>query len=616
MNELLQDLRFALRGLRRRPGFAALVVFTLALGIGVNAAVLSLIQALLLRPLPFPEADRLVRVMAYKGAEPGRISQREIEDLQRDSEVFEHVAAYYHSQYNVTGDGPPEAAPCTINSHQLFEVLGVRFAHGAPFKAEENFLRQYKVVLTHDFWQRRFAGDPDIVGRSIVLDGGSYVVDGVLEDGTEFPPGVQLYRQVTEYHGLDGRRHSVLARLRPGASIEQAQQELARFSSRWQEQTPELNRGIHFEAVPLRDSWVGAARPYLLTLAGAVFFVLLIAIVNAVHLLLARATEREAEMAVRVSLGAGRLRLVRLLLVESMVLAALGGGLGVLLASGWLRVFAGLVRAALPTWMEIRLDPAVLTAVVLLVIVSGVLAGLAPALGSSRAALGSCLRTGTRTVAGGASGRLRNALVTAEIALALVLLTGAGLMIRSFLALERQDLGFDAENLYTVRTDPPYWTFNKLEQVAPFYEQAMGKLAQIPGVTAVAANQNLPLAGLDESTKRIITLEGQPAPEQETNPFVHLQSVGPGYFEAMGISLHQGRAFTSADRADTPPVAVVSRRLAERLWPVGEALPLASHPARRRDRAPRLVPGGRVVSSRDVGGDLSLRRAGVRARLS
>ena len=516
--------------------------------------------------------------MAFKGADAGHISQREIEDLQRDSEVFETIAAYYHSQYNVTGDGPPEAAPCAINTHQLFEVLGVRFAHGAPFNAAEDFLRQYKVVLTHDFWQRRFAGDPDIVGRSIVLDGGSYVVDGVLEDGTEFPPGVQLYRQVTEYHGLDGRRHSVLARLRPGATLEQAQRELASFSAVWQERTPELNRGLHFEAVPLRDSWVGPARPYLLTLAGAVFFVLLIAIVNAVHLLLARAAERQAEMAVRASLGAGRMRLMRLLLVESVVLAALGGGLGVLLAGGWLRVFTDLVSAQLPAWMEIRLDPAVLAAVVLLVIVSGVLAGLAPALGSSRTALGSglrgsdSLRTSTRSVAGGSSGRLRNTLVTAEIALALVLLTGAGLMIRSFLALERQDLGFDAKNLFTVRVDPPYWTFNKLEQVVPFLEQATVKLEQIPGVTAVAANQNLPLAGLDGNTKRVITLEGQPAPEQETNPFVHLQSVGPGYFEAMGIPLRRGRVFASTDRADTPPVAVVSRRLAERLWPEGEAI--------------------------------------------
>ena len=572
VNELLQDLRFALRGLRRRPGFAAIVVLTLGLGIGINVAVLSLLQSLLLRPLPFPDADRLVRIQSFKGSEPGNITQREIEDLQRESESFETVAAYYHSHYNVTGDGPPEAAPCAINTHHLFEVFGARFAHGGSFAGEQDFIRQYRVVLTHDFWQRRFGGDPGLVGQSIVLDGGSYVVDGVLAPGTEFPPGVELYRQVTEYHGLDGRRHSVLARLHPGVPLEQAQEELTRFGQIWQERHPELNRGVHFEAVSLRDSWVGPARPYLLTLAGAVLFVLLIAIVNAVILLLARAAERQAEMAVRVSMGAGRSGLIRLLLIESLLLAGLGGGLGMLLASGWLRLFTGFIHADLPAWMEIRLDPILLFAVLALVVICGVLAGLMPALGASRIALNDGLRSGTRGVAGGASGRLHGTLVVAEIALALVLLTGAGLTIRSFLALEQEDLGFDTANLYTVRTDPPYWTYNKTEHMVPFYDQALEKLQGIPGVTGVAANQNLPLAGLDSNSKRVITLEDQSATEQEGNPFVHLQSVSAGYFEVMGIAQYQGRAFTAADRLETEPVAVVSRRLAERLWPSESAL--------------------------------------------
>ena len=570
MNDLLQDLRFALRGLRRRPGFASIVVLTMALGIGINVAVLSLVQALLLRPLPFPDADRLVRVMAYKSSEPGHLSQREIEDLQRQSELFEGVAAYYHSQYNITGDGPPEAVPCAIGTHQLFEVLGARFALGGPYAAAEDFRRQYRVVLTHDLWQRRFAGDPDIVGKSIVLDGGSYVVDGVLAKGAAFPPGVGLYRQVTEYHGLDGRRHSVIARLRPDAGLDQVQQELTRFGLDLQARHPELSRGIHFEAVPLRDSWIGPARPYLLTLTGAVAFVLLIAIMNTINMLLTRAGERRSEMAVRASLGAGRGRLTRQLLIESLVPAALGGALGVLLAGAGLRVLTAMLRTELPSWMELRLDPQVLMAAVALTLASGVLAGLAPALASSRTAIHGSLRV--RGTAGKSTGHLRSALMTAEIALALVLLIGAGLMIRSFLALDRQDLGFETENLFTLRVDPPYWSYNKVEQLTPFFEQAPVALAQIPGVTGVAVNQNLPLAGLDENTKRIVTLEGQSLKEQESNPFVHLQSVGPGYFEVMGIPLRQGRALTSGDRSTTQPVAVIGRHLAQRLWPSTDVL--------------------------------------------
>ncbi len=572
MSEILRDLRFALRGLRKRPAFFLLVVATLALGIGANVSIFSFVQALLLRPLPFADPDRLVRIQAFKGSEPGRMSQREIQDLQRSSTSFEQVAAYYLSQYNVTGDGPPEAVPCAINTHDLFAVLGGRFLYGDAFAGDDDFYRQYRVVLQHDFWQRRFGGDPEIVGSSIVLDGGSYVVDGVLAPGMDFPPGVQLYRQVTEYHGLDGRRHSVLARLKPGATLAQAQQELQRFAEQWQAQSPATHRGMHFEAVPLRDGWIGAARPYLLTLTAAVGFVLLIAVVNVVNLLLSRSNERRSEMAVRAAVGASRYRLIRQLLVESLLLAAVGGAGGLLLAVWWTRVLTAMVRADLPAWMTIRPDPAVLGVAAGLVLVTGVLSGLTPALRLSRSQLSASMREGTRASAGTGSQRLRGALVIGEVALALVLILGAGLMIRSFLALQSQDLGFDADRLFTVRVDPPYWSYNKVEQLTPFYDQVPENLRAIPGVEAVAANQNLPLAGLDEHTKRVVTLEGQSSVEQENNPFIHLQSIGPEYFGAMGVPLLAGRSFTLQDRQHTQPVAVVSRHLAERLWPDGDTV--------------------------------------------
>lgn len=566
------DVRFAVRGLRRRPGFAALVVLTLGLGIGVNVAVLSWIQALLLRPLPLPEADRLVRVTAFKGSEPGRIAQREIEALQRDSRIFDTVASYYLSQYNVTGDGAPEAVPCAITSHHLFEVLGARFALGGPYSGAEDFRRQYRVVLTHDLWQRRYGGDPDIVGRSIVLDGGAYSVDGVLAPGAAFPPGVGLYRQVTEYHGLDGRRHSVLARLRGDATFDGAREELRALGERWQEEHPELNRGVHFEAVPLRESWVGPARPYLTTLALAVGFVLLIAIVNTVQLLLARASDRREELALRVALGAGRWRLMRLSLVESSFLALLGGGVGLAVAALLMRTFDAVVRAELPAWMEIRLDPVVFAVAAVLVLTCAVLTGLVPAALASRSVLGAALRSGLRGTSDRASTRLRDALVVVEIAAALVLLIGAGLMVRSTSALDRQDLGFEPRDLFTVRTDPPWWSYQTVEQTVPFYEQALERLRSLPGIDGVATNQNLPLAGLDETTKRVVTLEGQSASEQEHNPFIHLQSVSSGYFDVMGIPLIRGRSFTSQDRLESSPVAVLSQRLATELWPGREAI--------------------------------------------
>ena len=568
MLNLISDFRFTWRGMRKRPALFVLIVATLALGIGANVSIFGFVQALLLRPLPFTDPERLVRIQAFKGSEPGRVAQREIEDLQRSSQSFERIAAYYHSQYNVTGDGVPETAPCAINTHNLFEVLGRPLLYGDTFAASGDFHRQYRVVLGHDFWLRRSGGDPAIVGQSITLDGGSYVVDGVLAPGMDFPPGVQLYRQVTEYYGLEGRRHSVIARLAPGVSLRQARHELQRFSQLWQTRYPASNRGVHFEVVPLRDVWAGAARPYLIALMAAAGFVLLIAVVNVVNLLLSRAGERRHEMALRTAIGASRGRLVRLLLTESLSLAFLGGLGGVLLAVWWNRALTAMVRADLPAWMTVRVDPTVLLATVALVLAAGLLSGLTPALRIARSRPGH----GARASDGPRSRRLAGALVVAEVALALVLLLGGGLMIRSFVALQRQPLGFDSQNLFTFRVDPPYWSYNKIEQLTPFYDQVTDNLRAIPGVAGVAANQNLPFAGLDENTKRIVTLEGQSASEQQANPFIHLQSIGPGYFEVMGIPLVAGRSFTGHDRQQTQPVAVISDELAERLWPSAEVV--------------------------------------------
>ncbi|MEM7482016.1 MAG: ABC transporter permease [Acidobacteriota bacterium] len=570
---MTHDLRLAFRQLRRRPGFALLVIATLALALGANAVVFIVCHALLLRPLPYPEPERLVRIQALKAGEPAHLAQREIELFRLQEHVFRDVAAYYLSQYNITGDGRPEAVPCAILTHDLFRVLGVPLLHGEGFPAADDFRRQYRVVLEHNFWQRRFGGDPDIVGQSVLLDGGSYSVEGVLAPGADFPAGVGLYRQVTEYYGLAGRRHSSLARLAPTVTLARAQKELDRLSRELQDRYPATNAGLHFEVVPLRESLVGAVRPHLVMLAGAVAFVLLIAVVNVLNLQISRTTERRGELAVRSALGAGRGRLARQLLVECLVLAGFGGLAGLIVSAFAMPALAAQIRSQLPAWMSFELDGAVIGFAALTTLVAGLAAGLVPAVQAARrAGMASAASGGSRATSGTSVRRLRGFLAAGEVALALILLTGAGLMVRSFVALQRTDPGFEAEARWTFRSDPPYWSYNTTEQLIPFYEQALERLLAIPGVEGAAANQNLPLAGLDENTLRVVTAVGQSAPEQEANPFVNIQPISAGWFEVMGIPLVAGRPFESADRLGAVPVAIVGQRLAERLWPGADPL--------------------------------------------
>lgn len=572
--DFVSDIRFGLRGLRKKPGFTLAAVLTLALGIGANAAIFQFFHTLLLAPLPFPDAERLVLVEAFKGSEKGRVSQREIQELQAEATIFEDLAAYYHSRYNVSGDGPPEAAACAINTHNLFDVLGAKILHGQTFAATDDFIRQYRVVLGHAFWKTRFGGDPKIVGKSITLDGGSYVVDGVLAPGAEFPAGARLFRQVTEYHGLEKRRHSVLARLKPGVHLSEAQEEMRKFSAKWQQDFPATNTGLEFKIVPLRDYYVASVRPYLFLLLGAVAFVLLIACVNVLNLLLSRIGERYQEMALRNALGAARGRLIRQVLTESLLLAALGGLVGLVLSIWWTRGLAAMVRLDLPGWMKIEVGGTTVLLTVGLSLVVGLASGLMPAFKLSRTDLAETVRAG----GGRVSNRLRGGLVIGEVALALVLLLGAGLLIRSFSNLQNVRLGFEPEQLFTFRTDPPYWNYNKISQLVPFYEQAEERLAALPGVTAVAANQTLPFGGFDENVLRVVTLAGQSTTAQEENPFVQLQAINSTYFDVMGIPLRSGRTFESLDREGGKMVAVTSERLARQLWPdrdpIGQRLKL------------------------------------------
>jgi putative ABC transport system permease protein len=581
----MNDLRSSTRSLVKTPVFSLIVVLTLALGIGANTAVFSFVNGILLRPLPFHEPERLVRIESLRGGHPGGISLRELQDLREQmGGVFAAVTSYRPgAAYNISeGDGPPEEATAALVSRDLFEVLGVPLAHGGPWPPEYDRERSFGVVLSHGFWQRRFGGDPAILGRKITLDAApNYVVHGILPPGFDFPDGVDIHRspvispQQLEDRSLRGPYG--LARLAPGVTHEQARAALEAFGRRLAEQSPDTNRGVGFGLTPLAETYVGEVRPYLLLLLAAVGFVLLIACVNVVNLLLARAVRRDQEIAVRVALGSSRGRLIRQLLGESLLLGLAGGAASLALAALGVRALRALVRADLPSWMEIGLDGRVLAFTLVISLLAGVLAGLAPALQASRPDLGTLLRQATR---GGSDSRgrsrLRRGFVVAEIALACVLLAGASLMVQSFDRLRRVDLGFQPQNLLTFRVALPWSKYAPEDSIA-FYRDLLQRLEALPGVTAAGMASNLPLthvasgAGGDDD-RPVPVAEGQSVEEQLANPYVNLQRVSPGYFRALGLRPREGRLLAETDRKEALPVAVIDSELASRLWPGQSAL--------------------------------------------
>jgi putative ABC transport system permease protein len=579
---LLGDLRLAVRSFARTPLFALTAIFTMALGIGANSAIFSFVNALLLRPLPFADPDRLIRIDSIRGNEPGKLTPREWEELDRDSSLFDGVAAWYPSQYNLSdGSGPPEVLTACMTTANLFRVLGVPLVHGASWKEGTHRDRNPVIVLNHELWKRRFAGDASILGKSLPLDFSSYQVLGVAAPGFDFPGKMDIFRAayLGSAQNWDVRSVFVVARLRPGVSLEHARRRLAEFSARMEQSYPSSNRGIRFQARTLRDAYSGEVRPYLLLTLGLVAMVLLIACANVVNLLLSRGLARKREFAVRTALGAPRGRIVRQLLAEAIVLAAAGGAAGLGFAWWWTGVIRQWLRVDLPAWMNIELDGRVLLFTLVASLAAGLAAGVLPALGLSRNAFDGAMRDSSRGSSGGrASARVRDTLVAGELALAVTLLIFAGLLLQSFRKLRESDTGFARTPALTFRTDPPWARYNKADQTALFYRRAIDELRKIPGVTAVAANHSLPLALNQNYGKPTIAVDGQSVDEQQRNPFVNVQIVSPGYFEAMGIPIREGRALNENDRIGAPAAAVISRPLARRLFvdasPVGRRVQL------------------------------------------
>jgi putative ABC transport system permease protein len=578
METLLQDLRYGARILIKKPGFTFVVALTLALGIGANTAIFSFVNALLLRPLPYHDADRLVRIATLRGKEEGRLSMLELKDLREQTSIFESAAPYLPgAQYNYSGDGPPEELAATLVSRDLFNTLGVPLLHGGLWPESYDLERNFGVILTYDLWKRRFGGDPNALGRKITLDAAPfYVIHGVAPQGFNFPGNVQLFRSIAindrapNYKDRDARNVYAVARLKSGVSYEQARAELDAFSRRMAETYPNINAGLSFTLKPLRDFYVGDVRPYLWLLLAAVGFVLLIACANVMNLLLARSIAREREIAIRTALGAGRSRLMRQLLTESLLLSGVGGLVGLATGWAWVRLLRSLVRAELPAWITINIDWRVLAFTMTVSILTGLVAGFAPAFHVSKPDLNELLKEGAKGSQGAARSQLRMALVAAEIALALVLLVGAGLMVKSFLRLQQTELGFRPDNLLTMRIALPWRKYNDAqapERQKQFFQQLLDRLSALPGVESAAMTSNLPLASERQEGKLTFTIEGQSAEEQQRNPYLNDLRVSPNYFQTIGVRLIKGRLLNEFDTAETERVGVISQRLAERAWP-------------------------------------------------
>ncbi|HEV2387015.1 MAG TPA: ABC transporter permease [Candidatus Acidoferrales bacterium] len=581
MGNLGQDLRYGLRMLARTPGFTAVAILTLGLGIGANTAIFSLVDAVLLRPLPYPQPQQLLKLwMRFTGIglpkDRNWVSPPEFRDLQTLNRSFSSLAALNTASFNVTAAGSPERVEGAAVSPSLFPMLGVSPVLGRAFLPEEAQPgRDRELLLGYGLWQRRFGGDPGIVGRTLEANGAPMLVVGVLPKGFDYPFQAELWQPLAftadqlgpNYRGAHGLE--VLGRIKPGMTPAQAGDDMAAVTSAIVKENPAYPyRKFNFAVllVPLLEDTVGDVQTALWVLVAAVGFVLLIGCVNVASLLLARASARQKEMAIRVALGAGPGRITRQLLTESVTLAALGGVAGIFLAPLILFEITRMGSVALPRISGARIDAPVLAFTALISVATGILFGLAPAWQARRSAPSEELKEGGRGGGGGAaSSRMRAVLVAAETAIAVGLLVGAGLLLRSFLRVLSLDQGFRAASVLTMRVSLPATKYNKPEQVSAFYQDILRGIDRLPGVIAAGATAALPLSGLGGSGTT--TIDTTAVPPDQATPETDWRPVTPGYFQAMGIPVLRGRDFTESDIATAAPVAIVDDALARTYWP-------------------------------------------------
>jgi putative ABC transport system permease protein len=578
LESFFRDLRYALRTLRSNPGFAAVAILTLALGIGANSAIFSVANALLLKPLPFANLDRLVAVresLPHQGLKATAVSPADFLDWTRQQSAFLHIAAYRVRSVTLTGGGEPELLRATFVSPDFFSALQTNAAHGRVLLPEESQPgRDRAVVISDGLWKRRFAGAPGVVGSEITLDGRAVTVVGILPLGFGFPFGTDIWGPLAlspqQWEQRDTRNLYVLAQLKPGVAVAQAQADMQGVAQRIEQQHPLTNTGLAVSVIPLRDLQSAFSRPLLLVLLGMAGFLLLIACANVASLLFARSAARAKEIALRTALGASRGRIVRQLLAESLALSLLGGAAGLLLA----RWAADYVRASLPPgiarhmtgWDRIGLDGGVLALTMALALLTTLLFGLLPALRTSRPDLNATLKEGGRLSGAGRRSRVWSALVAIEVALALVLLAGAGLTVKGFWRILRMFDGADPASILVLQTGLPESKYKDPQRITDFYEQVAARMAAMPGVTSVSTASNTPLNNRPNPTIELL-IEGRPTLQPGERQPADLVTVSPGFFETLGIPLLRGRAFAHTDAALASPVAIISEMAARRYWP-------------------------------------------------
>ncbi len=578
IEDLWRDFRFSLRSLLKRPGFTAIALLALALGIGANTAIFSLVNAVILQPLPYRDPDRLISVYGTRNrSTQGSVGPTDFLDYRSQNKTFEQFAASGSMMLpmNLTGSGEPERLNASIITGNYFDTFGVRPALGRGFSLEnEKTGQDHVTVLSHAFWQTRFGGDPNIVNKTINLDGKAYEVLGVMPAEVVLPQPAQLWVPINfdadpEMKMRNARFLRGIGRLKEGVTLDQAQTDTDLIAAQLEQQYPDSNTGWSLRLIPLREILVGGSRTMLFILFGAVGFVLLIACANVANLLLVRAAARQKEIAMRTALGASRLRIIRQMITESLSLAIFGGALGALLAVAGVKLLVSLGEDNIPRTANVKIDATVLAFTLLISLATGLLFGLAPAIRTMKENLVDALKDGIR---GGSEAtvknRTRSLLVVFESAIAVMLLIAAGLLIRSLVALQNVDPGFDPNNVLTLRVDLPRQKYNTPEKASNFFEQLETRVAGLPGVEAVGLITDLPLSG--EARDMPYRVEGRPATSDIA--FVDFRRVNKNYFSAMRIPLRCGRNFTEQEVRQSDKAIVVSQAFVDSVFPNEEAL--------------------------------------------
>ncbi len=582
MDTLWQDLRYSIRMLAKAPGFTAVAILTLALGIGANTAIFSVVNRVLLTRLPYRQPDRLVMVWEknpHNSSGRNVVSPSNFLDWQDQNTIFEQMAASYDARVNLTGNGEPEEVAIQAVSPNLFSLLGVNAAIGRTFTAEDGQTGHDNVViLSYGLWLRKFGADRNLVGKTLQIDGQAMPVVGVMPRGFDiFVKQGSLINERSELwtpiaftaksRGRRGRWLTAIARMKPRITLAQAQAEMDTIASRLEKEYPDFNTHWGVNLVSLHEQFVGEIRPALLVMLGAVCLVLLIACANVANLLLSRSAARRKEIALRAALGASRWRIARQLLTESLLLSAAGGALGLLLAVWGTDLLLRLSPAGLLDVKDLGIDFRVLGFTAGLSLLTGMLFGFAPAFEAARSSINDSLRESGLAGAGSGSGnrRVRQIFVTAEIALSFLLLIGSGLLIRSFLRLQAVSPGFNSENLLTVQLKLPQSKYKDDGAHIVFFNELLRRVNSLPGVRSASAESYLPFTGMGAATG--YEVEGRPKPPAGQSPVVDVRVIAPNYFETMGIPLLRGRTFTPRESAEVAHVVIINETMARESWP-------------------------------------------------